>query len=156
MLFLSIDLQPGFSPANDYGIINAARGEALRAKRFNYGIILLEYNRHGSTLSQIKSACWGHTKLAVAKKDSDDGSIEVIDTAFAEGYNIDVIRVCGVCVEYCVLDTVRGLKKYSPKSKIILNAAGCGGLRKPISFKKFKKIKDVYLIGGQSGKGTGN
>ena len=146
MIFLAIDIQPGFE-ASTY-VVEAAREEALRAKRFQYGIILLQYKKHGHTLDQVRSVTYGYHKASVAWKNSDDGSIEVLDKAFEDGYNTDVIRVCGVNTDYCVLDTVRGLSKFSPKSKILVRIDGCNSICDN-SFKKFKKIPNVYLVGGK-------
>ena len=143
MLFVSIYLQPGFAAAPL--VAHVARQELLRAKKHNYGVILLQYEKHGPTLMQITSGI-KHHKVTPVWKNSDDGSIEILDTAFAEGYNVDVIRICGVNTDLCVLQTVLGLRKFSPESKILIRKDGCYSYADN-SFKQFKNLSQVTLIG---------
>lgn len=125
MIFLSIDLQYGFSSANDPQIIQVAREEVKRAVKFNYGIIFLQYEKHGPTFSEIKSAANGYYKKKVVHKNSDDGAVEVLDAAFYEGFSTNIFRICGVYTELCVYDTVKSLTELSPSSNIIIRKDGC-------------------------------
>lgn len=149
MIFLSIDLQRDFSASCKLSVIKAAQEEVMRAIRFNYGIIFLEYGLAGfkPTMPEIKSLAKGYSNQITILKKDDDGGHEVLDGATTHKLKLNKVRVCGVNTDMCVHDTVRTLSSLSPKSEIIIRKDGCNS-SKSNDFGKFANYKNVKIING--------
>lgn len=152
MIFLSIDLQKIFL-GGDQGecfptVVKTAQAEALRARRYKYGAILLECKGYGRTVSPIYELLHDYDKLALPIKEEMDGGREVLAAILDNKYDPDIIRVCGVNTDQCVFHTVQTIHRLSYKSDIILLKDGCGTNNNynKNDFSIFKSMKKVHIM----------
>ena len=101
-----IDVQDKFL-ASKY-IINQVIHQIKLARRRKDGIVLVELGEPRS-YDKIYKALHDYCKFVVVRKESNDGSSEVIDAIYENHYALDRIRLCGVNTCACVLSTLRGL-----------------------------------------------
>lgn len=149
MIFLSIDIQPGFAAAADHGLIKVAQEEVKRAMRYNYGIVFLEYKGHGETFSQIKNIAHDYDNKITVEKNTDDGGLDVLDAAFQHNLSVNHIRVCGVYTGMCVYHTLFSLTSLSPSSKVLVRKDGCRPLYDTGGFSRIRKLKNVRVVNGE-------
>ncbi|MBX9691318.1 MAG: isochorismatase family protein [Cyanobacteria bacterium] len=129
-----VDMQPCFSAANDRATLQAIKKEIRRAKELGMPIVALEIDcfsplqeRLPRTHKRLLELLVGYPRYRMEEKRFNDGSnavlwaLEVLGCD-EEGRNL---RVCGVNTDACVLDTVLGLAKRLPKSRINVLKDAC-------------------------------
>lgn len=152
MTLIIVDVQPGFifmrSPSFDR-MIDKLQKEIILAKKKNAGIILLEYEKHGSTIPELRGLLDNYDQYSIIRKDSDNGGIEVIDEIFEKHYDNKEIKVGGIYADLCVKATVQTLHQYLPKtSKITVLKNGCRNFYGSANYKFewAKKLPRVRVV----------
>src|SRR6185503_11574024 len=107
MTLIVIDVQPGFAPGRFKSLIEECGREINRAKRSNSGIILLECDKHGRTVGELRRLLDDYPFYSIVTKTGEDGGIECIDNIFHQKYSNKNIRVCGIFADMCVKSTVQ-------------------------------------------------
>jgi len=120
-----VDMQPEFVAAMSQYIIHHITLLIQRAKTKRAGIVVLEYQRCGRTLYQIREALEGYKNVITCKKKNDDGSIEFLDACDHEKFNKKQVIVCGVNTDMCITDTALGIKQHYPKAQVEVVADAC-------------------------------
>jgi len=141
-----VDMQDTFKFAKEPAVIKACQREIKLAIRRNYGIIFLEFEYCGNTISELKNLVNGYGKAYFAIKSRDDGSREAIE--LINQHNLyHNIRIVGVNTSYCVYETVEGLTNYHGKITVVADACNCHshmfGINKLASL-KIKIINQCY------------
>ena len=112
-----IDMQPYFIGC-DSDTTSRVVDLVQRAIQRQMGIVVLEYSGCGGTSERICNLLRHYRKAAFVTKAKNDGSTEFIETCDFYGFSTSKIFVCGVFTEYCVAQTVRGLRTKLPYSRI--------------------------------------
>lgn len=112
-----VDMQPYFN-ACDFNTISRVVDLVQRAIQREMNIVVLEYHGCGSTSERISYLLRSYPKVATISKSKNDGSVEFIEICDFYGFSMKKIFVCGVFTEYCVAETVRGLRHRLPHSRI--------------------------------------
>ncbi len=125
-----IDMQEEFNAATDPDTIQGVCVQIRRAKRYDWPVLLLEYGSsetypHKRSLHQLRGLLKGYEKYHRVIKHDDDGGDKVIAAAAKYKFDISTIRVCGVNADCCVQETVYGILKQIPKTRIELVHNGC-------------------------------
>jgi nicotinamidase-related amidase len=121
-----VDMQASFEASNNLRLTRSIFREIDLAKKHNWPIVILEYKHHGKTHKDIINRIGRYNKKRVSTKTIDDGSYE----ANEEIFNLTKcrkVRLVGVNLNACVLDTARGLKRLKYKVEIVNDACRSNG-----------------------------
>jgi hypothetical protein len=126
-----IDMQSGedgFFTARDPATIRHVIRQVEMAKRHNWGIIVVEYMRHGRTEPKIMNKLISYERWTRVRKYRDDGSKVILTAAAKNQFEMKRFRVCGVNINACVFETTMGLAKKAEVHvvKHACNASYCG------------------------------
>ncbi len=144
MLCIAVDVQPEFQAVNQQ-VLETGQKEIKRAKRYGYGVFLVQYVRGGRTYKELTRLVQGYSKKEIVHKSSDDGSVAILDKAQQKGYRMDKVRIFGVNSDMCLKETVLGIHHFSPKTKIHIVQEGCNSLyNKDLCWAK--NLKNVKII----------
>lgn len=102
-----VDMQPIFEAAKCNKTASAVLALIDKAKLAGSLIVILEYEAHGPTRTDIMQAVESYNKYKVATKNTDGGGKEV--QQFIDGHTHAVL--CGVNYGACVFHTANELKK---------------------------------------------
>ena len=123
---LIVDIQPEFRSAVTKKVKEICKNEIQRAIDTNAGIIFLEYNDSGRTMSGLTRITKGYKKVHIIQKEDNDGSSEVRKAVTRFKLPKRKFRVCGVNTDACVEETVIGLSYSAVRgSNIEVVASGC-------------------------------
>ena len=81
-----IDMQPSFTTSLKSETIRNIIRQINIAKRYNWGVIIVEYHMHGKTNAAIMSALGNHNRYVVVKKRHDNGSRVILNAAAKYGF----------------------------------------------------------------------
>lgn len=112
-----VDMQPGFSAANDKRTIKNCIKYIKRAKRDMATIIVMEYgydeecSKFGKTHEEIRKHLDGYKWTFRVVKSQDDGSLHLAMNKTAKDMDFEKhdVRFCGVNTTACVARTVLGM-----------------------------------------------
>ena len=106
-ILVVVDMQPCFEAAKCNKTASAVLALIDKAKKANSLIVILEYNLHGPTRTDITDSIRSYANHKIAGKDTDGGGKEV--EQFINGHNRAIL--CGVNYGACVFHTASELKK---------------------------------------------
>ena len=117
-----IDMQPYFDASNEPWLLNNVLAEIKKAKKNNDYIIVLEYDGCGETHPDIIKACDGYNRYYHEVKSSQSGAPNIIFIMRENNIQADHFIIVGVETESCILETVEGIVRKIPKSKVTVVA----------------------------------
>lgn len=120
MTLCIVDMQTGFLDSKTRDTVKATVELVRKAKKNREGIVVLQYAGEGQTHSSIRKALKGYRKVRFERKWEDDGSIEFLHACRKGRFSTRKVLVCGVNVHYCVIDTIRGIKRQRPRTQIVV------------------------------------
>jgi nicotinamidase-related amidase len=121
-----VDMQASFKSSNNLRLIHNIFREIDLAKKHNWPIVVLEYKDHGKTHKDIINRIGRYNKKRVSTKSIDDGSYEA-DGQIRNLTKSKRVRLVGVNLNACVLDTACGLKRLKYKVEIVNDACRSDG-----------------------------
>lgn len=113
-----IDMQETFPAALSIPLRQTVKREIMLAKRRNAPILFVEYQNCKPTLPDLVSTVKGYHNCYTLTKPEDDGSLPILGFLAEFPHFIPTWRVCGVHLDACVLDTVRGLNSSLPTTTL--------------------------------------
>lgn len=119
-----IDMQEIFKSATHINPLVGVTREVMIAKTKKYPILYVEFDE-ARTLSQLTNLVKKYSKYAKVMKRFCDGSSDIIRALRRKNFPNNKLRICGVNSDACVLDTVKGLLKKLPDSKIEVVTNAC-------------------------------
>jgi hypothetical protein len=121
-----IDMQASFKSSNNLRLTRSIFREIDLSKRHNWPIVILEYKNHGHTHRNIINRIGRYSKKKISTKTIDDGSFEA-NTKICNLTKCRRVRLVGVNLNACVIDTARGLKGLGYKVEIVNDACRSDG-----------------------------
>ncbi len=116
-----VDMQDWFSACPPIALEVAALVKKAIARQM--GIVVLEYIGCGETNFQVSQAYKDYDRVVRVTKSANDGSREFIEACLANNFSATKVFVCGVYTDQCVRETIEGIRRSLPKSKIALVAS---------------------------------
>ena len=102
-----IDMQPYYDHNGAVSkIIDNCRREINKAIQENIKIVFVEWEGVGSTDIRLRELVDNYQNVSIVQKDDDNGSQPIINMI---GSSYNLIKVCGVNTDCCVIATVKGL-----------------------------------------------
>jgi nicotinamidase-related amidase len=143
-----IDIQESFlSKLKDKSkVINNCRIEINKAIDNKMPVVLVEYNRHGSTINSLKDLLFNYDQVWTITKNGDSGNRELVNILY-DALLPKSLRVCGINTEFCVYETIFGFLYLTNKDgyKVKVVAPACdSGYNHLAGLKKFKKLQREY------------
>lgn len=153
-----VDMQPCFEATRNSWMINSVSERLREARNRADHIIFLEYTdlekgdrrtwepTHPELLQIVQKPYYCYWDILI--KDEDDGSSWI--KAHLDRIKVKPIsfNVCGVNLDYCVFDTVRGLANLYKTTPInVLKGSINGEGHQPKNWSKFNTIKTANIIG---------
>ncbi len=126
---LVIDMQPSFSASDDKELQNNIAYQISLAKRRGAWIFFVEYSDSGKTHKYLTRLTEGYEKVRRVKKHHDDGSKEIKRAFKRIRVEPQVLKICGVNTDCCVINTAKGLATHF-KVLIMLTCCGTGNYRR--------------------------
>lgn len=134
-----VDMQPFFSISVDWRTVLSVKRLVDRMIDINAAIVILEFGPNLSDSPSLKTHPYilkplagppSYRSYSVATKFADDGSDEVIRECRAKGFGMEYFIVCGVKTHVCVRQTVCGLSRQLPGSRIEVVKDACNSDRR--------------------------
>lgn len=119
-----IDMQDIFRSATHMNPLVGVTREVMTAIAKRQYILYVEFDE-ARTLTPLLNLVKGYRKFGKVMKRFSDGSGEIIKCLKRKNFPFKKLRVCGVNSDACVLDTVNGLLKKLPNSKIEVVKNAC-------------------------------
>jgi hypothetical protein len=119
-----IDMQPGFSTANDTKLMNAVIAEIRKSILLSEIIVIVEYSGYGKSHQSILDLVKKYQHTKYVKKSYNNGSVE-IEKVVSIG---NKVKICGVNKWHCVYVTGMSLASSYPNSSILFLEYACNGL----------------------------
>lgn len=125
-----VDMQSYFGVSSSMNFTRNIEREITKTIDNGGHIIFVEFSSYGDTLLELTKLVteigykWAYTVI----KGQDDGSVEVANSMFENNVPYDHLRVVGVNTDCCVLETVKGLTRQFPDSKIEVVEDACNSL----------------------------
>lgn len=156
-----VDMQPGFSAANDERTINGVLDEIRAAIACNAPVIIIESNRdnYGKTHQQLLDALAAYDPdlWTIETKfwrygdeySPHSGALQVDEACEVFGYTTQRFRVCGVNTDICVFFTAMQLGKRFPATvlEIVLRACNVPFPEIPVDIAKtFRYYAGVHAF----------
>lgn len=114
-----VDMQPQFSNSTCKITRAACVREVKYAVKNNHNIVFLEFGGWGKTTSMLTDLTADYPHAVTLLKHQMDGSEEIKQHFEKKNKRPKKFHVCGVNGDQCVYETIRGMKRHFPKSKII-------------------------------------
>ena len=149
-----VDMQPDFSASNDPNTRTAVEWEVRKAIKRGLPVVVLEIPYFSPidedglepTHRSIMNLLSGYKRYQVVQKRWSDGSSHVISSCEDHMYGQQRFRVCGVNTDECVLQTVLGLARRLPMSKIKVVKNACNAAVDRDCWDKFLVAPNVKLV----------
>jgi nicotinamidase-related amidase len=143
-----IDMQHRFRASRSNITRKHCLKEIKRAIRYKAHILYVEYEDCGSTIPSLLNASDGYDRAYTVSKSDNDGSREILSTIKRHNLPSKNFRICGVNTDACVLGTVRGLNRLTPKGTqliVVENACNTEFSHKS-GLAYLKKMNKVSLV----------
>ncbi len=141
-----IDMQPSFSSASEPRVVSGVTREIIYSKMKDEPVVFVEFVDCLPTYTSLLNLLKGYRKRSRIRKNDDDGSDEIINCLNRRGYHTDHLKVCGVNADCCVYDTVEGLLKKLPNTKIEVVKDACGWSHANPAWNRYIKHPNLSLV----------
>jgi hypothetical protein len=144
-----IDMQPDFAACNSERLIRACQREIRQAMQDCNGIVYVRYKDHKSVHKELLDLTLLYSHKAITTKDRNDGSKHVLRTISRRGFCRTRLRICGINAQYCVHETILGLRMKLPHSRLIAvaDAINTVNYRYDMDDLQHRKRVDEYVDG---------
>lgn len=130
-----IDVQYGYSAAEEGPHLDHIIKQINEAKRNNAAILIVNYKGIGKSIGCVWDAAHDHVYYDDILKSDNNGSDEIIRAFKRNKYmNRTNIKIGGVYTELCLTETVNGLSKKLTKSNIEVLTKCCNGNEESILY----------------------
>jgi nicotinamidase-related amidase len=149
-----VDMQSFFSISVDWRTVLAVKVLVDRMIDIKAPIVILEFGpnlydnprlRTHPYIMQPLSRPSPYGSYSVVTKFTDDGSDEVIGECKARGFGLEYLMVCGVKTHVCVRQTVCGLSRKLPGSRIEVVRDACNSDR-PFDWTTMPTAGNILLV----------
>lgn len=144
-----VDMQNYFSASREARVRTYCSKEILKAKYHGYPIIFAEYRHYGKTTATLLNLVKNYSKVYRTIKSKNDGSrgiVQLIHKHNFSSFQRKNFRICGVNTDFCVHDTVLGMRMRLPDANIIVPISACNSnWSHQEGIKKIRKIKNIIL-----------
>jgi len=125
-----MDMQPGFTAANDAITGWFVKQEVARAREEGRPIIIVEFDPHeiGHTFESITELIEGYDRGVIITKCKDDGSTEILAACAKHGFSTLSFRMCGVNSDACLLESIQMMAEKLPECRITVVQDACNCL----------------------------
>lgn len=156
-LLVIVDVQPDFTRSRK--LLSRVKAEILRARDAGETILFLEipYHRprpdepYKPTYSSLTDLVDGYEKSAVWQKMGSDGSRQVIRYLRHERLEPEVIRICGVQTDLCVLATVKGLlRRTKTEIHVVKEACDTKAAYRRFAWLRYPRKSRLRFIEGEA------
>lgn len=124
-----IDMQKGFRSSHKHSTLRAVEQAIINAVSEHRTVILVRIpgrgRIHQALMRHLVTPHKRYSRLVMVEKKRDDGSAEILAACRKRSIELRRMLVCGVNTHYCVLATVKGLKRQLPSVQIELLEGGC-------------------------------
>lgn len=144
-----IDAQPFFDAANTPDFVVGLTAELLQAKQEGAHVLFVEYRDSGRTHQSVLNLLRGYPRKRRLVKQADDGSREIARVLLDHAIPRDVLRVCGVNSDCCVLSTVNGLRGRLPQTQIQVVKSACArdpAWERPFDWRSYNGHRNVRVV----------
>jgi hypothetical protein len=140
-------MQSFFSASNKLSVQRSVQRELRQAMKNGAGILYVEFDGYGSTKPELTYLTRKNKRASRVTKSRNDGSANVFDQLHKRRFNKSHLKVVGVNTDYCVFETVQGLREKLPQAKIevIADACSSNGSHKN-GLAKIKKIPNIKIL----------
>jgi hypothetical protein len=144
-----VDMQKIFSSSQDAQVQKSCIREIKKAIRDRSVILFVEYAGYDPTIQVLTDIVvqTNYKRVYHVIKRGNDGGKEVIDFLVKHHLPKMNMRVCGVNTDYCVRETINGIKQHLPSARINLVADACGSNWSHVSgLQQIKQVPNVKVI----------
>lgn len=144
-----IDMQEIFSSSQDAQIQKSCIREIKKAIRDRSVILFVEYAGYNPTIRVLTDIVEqaNYKRAYHVIKSRNDGGKEVTDFLAKHHLPKMNMRVCGVNTDYCVRETVNGIKQALPGAYIHVVADACGSVwNHKYGLQQMKQVPNVKVI----------
>jgi nicotinamidase-related amidase len=140
-----IDMQEGFEASFEPNVVAGVTQEILLAKSLKLPILVVEFSDNGDTHYGLMRLIAGYNRKAKVAKIDDDGSDVIIRALRRKKFPKDMLRICGVNTDCCVLATIVGLIRKNPTVKIQVPKHACNTSER-FDWRTYPKYKNLELV----------
>ena len=140
-------MQSYVSASNKASVQRSVQREIRQAMKNGAGILYVEFDGYGSTKPELTYLTRKNKRVSRVLKSYDDGSTNVIEQLHKRRFNKSHLKVVGVNTDYCVYETVQGLREKLPQAKIEVIADACSSnASHKNGLKKIKRIPNIKIL----------
>jgi hypothetical protein len=144
-----IDMQAIFSSSQEPRVQQSCIREIKKAIRDRSVILFVEYAGYPATIPALTDivAQANYKRAYHVIKSRNDGGQEVTDFLTKHHLPKMNMRVCGVNTDYCVRETVDGIRRFLPTANLHVIADACGSTWDHKSgLRQMKQVPNVKVI----------
>lgn len=142
-----VDMQEYFSASNKTTVQRSVQREIRQAMRSGAGILYVEFDGYGSTKPELTSLTRKNKRASRVTKSRNDGSTNVVEQLRKRRFNTSHLKVTGVNTDYCVFETVQGLREKLPNSKIEVIADACSSnASHKNGLRKIRRVPNINIL----------